>query len=125
MAARYPTFPGAIVALDSPIWPPEVQAWLRGLRRGEEPFPLSPSLLENILSWDAPRALAACLLPALCIAADTPMANLPRLAELCPRLSAVKIEGVGHFLPLEAPERVDALIDSFLLTCAGAGTALS
>jgi hypothetical protein len=43
------------------------------------------------------------------------MANdLPRLAALCPQLSFGRVVGSGHFLQLEVPAQVNAMLDRFL-----------
>lgn len=42
------------------------------------------------------------------------MADLQRLAELCPSLATGQTVGAGHFLQLEVPGQVNAMIDRFL-----------
>ena len=50
----------------------------------------------------------------LYIDTGTPNADLQRFHELCPQLVTGKTVGSGHFLELEVPEQVNAMIDRFL-----------
>jgi pimeloyl-ACP methyl ester carboxylesterase len=73
------------------------------------------SAWENgVFAFDDASALARCSVPFLYVDAGTPNADLPRAAELCPRLSVATVEGAGHFAPLEAADQVNAAIDRFI-----------
>jgi pimeloyl-ACP methyl ester carboxylesterase len=67
-----------------------------------------------MLAWDSATAAAACKVPVLYIDTGTPNADLQRFHELCPQLVIGKTVGSGHFLELEVPEQVNAMIDRFL-----------
>jgi len=65
-------------------------------------------------AYDTAAAAAACRVPVLYIDAGTPNTDLSRFGELCPRLVIGKTVGSGHFLQLEVPEQVNAMIERFL-----------
>lgn len=64
--------------------------------------------------WDGAAALRACRLPLLSIAAATPLTDPAHLRALCPHAITGQTVGAGHFLQLEVPEQVNAMIDRFL-----------
>ena len=61
-------------------------------------------------------AVAACKLPALLIAAATPLADLERMRQLCPQLVVGQTVGAGHFNNRVVPEQVNAMIARFIAT---------
>lgn len=68
----------------------------------------------GILAWDGAAATAACRVPALYIAASAPRSDLDRMRALCPQLMTAQVAGAGHFLQLEVPDQVNAMLDRFL-----------
>jgi pimeloyl-ACP methyl ester carboxylesterase len=72
------------------------------------------SAFEGIFLWDSDAAAARCRVPALYIASTRPRGDVARLHELCPQLVHGQIVSAGHFLQLEVPEQVNAMIDRFL-----------
>ena len=75
------------------------------------------STFENLFPWDVHRAsecAQACAVPVLYIEAAHRLADLDRFAALCPQLVTAKAVGSGHFLSLEVPEQINAMIDRFL-----------
>jgi pimeloyl-ACP methyl ester carboxylesterase len=80
------------------------------------PYVMISALDHHILSWDAAGAVAACKLPALLIAAVTPLADLERMRQLCPQLVVGQTVGSGHFNNRVVPEQVNAMIERFLVT---------
>jgi len=72
------------------------------------------STWDGMFAWDSASAAAACNVPALYLDTGTPNADLQRFHELCPQLVIGKTVGSGHFLELEVPEQVHAMIDRFL-----------
>lgn len=76
------------------------------------------STFESLFPWDLHRArdcAKACQVPVLYIEATHRLANLDLFAKLCPQLVSAKAVGSGHFLSLEVPEQVNAMIDRFIL----------
>jgi pimeloyl-ACP methyl ester carboxylesterase len=67
------------------------------------------------VAHDMAPAAAACRIPVIYIGAAGPI-DLDRFRSLTPQLVVEQVSGVGHWLQLEAPERVNAIIDSFLAT---------
>jgi pimeloyl-ACP methyl ester carboxylesterase len=57
--------------------------------------------------------LAECDVPALLVTATIPN-DMDRLGHLCPQLHVGKVVGSGHFLELEVPDQVNAMLDRFL-----------
>ncbi|SDX59392.1 Pimeloyl-ACP methyl ester carboxylesterase [Thiocapsa roseopersicina] len=75
------------------------------------------STFEGIFPWNAHRArdcIKACRVPVLYIQAAHLLADLDAFSELCPQLVTAKAVGSGHFLALEVPEQVNAMIDRFV-----------
>jgi pimeloyl-ACP methyl ester carboxylesterase len=72
------------------------------------------STWDGMFAWDSTSAAATCKVPALYIDTGTPNADLQRFGELCPQLVIGKTVGSGHFLELEVPEQVNAMIERFL-----------
>ena len=72
------------------------------------------STWDGMFAWESATAAAACQVPVLYIDTGTPNADLLRFHELCPQLVVGKAVGSGHFLELEVPEQVHAMIDRFL-----------
>jgi pimeloyl-ACP methyl ester carboxylesterase len=66
------------------------------------------------LQFDDAAAARACRVPFLYIDAGTLNADLAALAELCPSLVVGRTVGAGHFLQLEVPDQVNAMIERFL-----------
>ena len=150
LAARYPELPRAVVALDSPVVPPQgfADSMMRQLERLKGPDYLDAvrrqvanmflptddaerkkriidgmsstaqhvmaSAMEQMLTYDSDAAMAACRVPFLHIGSAVPMPDWPRLKLLCPQAVNGQVVGSGHFLQLEVPEQVHAMIDRFL-----------
>jgi pimeloyl-ACP methyl ester carboxylesterase len=75
------------------------------------------STFESLFPWDLHRArecAQACKVPVLYIEAAHRLADLDRFAALCPQLVTAKAVGSGHFLSLEVPEQINAMIDQFI-----------
>jgi pimeloyl-ACP methyl ester carboxylesterase len=68
----------------------------------------------GLLAWDGPAAAAACRVPALYVAASAPRTDLDRLRTLCPKLLTAQVVAAGHFLQLEVPEQINAMLDRFI-----------
>jgi len=69
---------------------------------------------QGILEWDGAAATAACKVPALYVAAAALRSDLAGMRQLCPQLLTAQIVGAGHFVQLEVPEQVNAMLDRFL-----------
>jgi pimeloyl-ACP methyl ester carboxylesterase len=68
---------------------------------------------QGILEWNGAAATAACKVPALYVASSAPRTDLARMRQLCPQLLTAQIVGAGHFVQLEVPEQVNAMLDRF------------
>ena len=69
---------------------------------------------DGFFVYDTAAAAAACTVPTLYIDAGTPNTNLERFGELCPQLVIGRTVGAGHFIQLEVPDQVNAMIERFL-----------
>ena len=67
----------------------------------------------SVLSFDGEGAVRAVKAPALYIHTVAPV-DTGRLAAACPNVTVKRIEGPGHYVHLEQPEKVNAEIDGFL-----------
>lgn len=72
------------------------------------------SAMEGIAAWDSIRAATSVRVPLLDISSSVPRANVARFRELCPDLVYGQVVGAGHFVQLEVPEQVNAMIERFL-----------
>src|SRR5215208_1604983 len=159
VAARYPSLPAAIAALDSPLapapdvatarerlverlWGPDYRSVARQFsdqtfflptddpaRRAQildgmsaAPQHVMASAIEGIARYDSAAALTALTVPLLFIAANetNPRSDVARLRALCSTLMLGQTVASGHFLQLEVPDQVNAMLDRFLTLVAGA-----
>jgi len=74
------------------------------------------SALEEFLSWDCAAALSACKVPTLLINSGRAVEDVNRYREFCPQLIFGQTVGTGHFIQLEAPGQVNAMIERFIST---------
>jgi pimeloyl-ACP methyl ester carboxylesterase len=71
-------------------------------------------LWESLCAWDACAALASCRLPLLYLAVEPPLADLPRLRELCPQVIVSRLPAVAQDPPVAAPAQVNDPLERFL-----------
>lgn len=75
------------------------------------------SSLESLVNWDRSRAegcIERCQLPVLYIEGPTLILNISRFNELySSNLVRGKVVGCGHYLSIEVPEQINAMIDRF------------
>jgi pimeloyl-ACP methyl ester carboxylesterase len=69
------------------------------------------------IAHDMAPAAAACKVPAIYIGSAVPI-DLERFRSLTPQLVVEQVPDVGHWLQLDAADRVNAIVDQFLTTCA-------
>jgi pimeloyl-ACP methyl ester carboxylesterase len=67
----------------------------------------------GMATYDSVGAAEACALPVLYVHASVPT-DLGLLARLCPRLMVGETVGAGHWLQLEVPGQVNAMLDRFI-----------
>jgi len=79
------------------------------------PLPIALAVLRGVLDWNGVGAIKLCHVPLLVLLSGTGGSNDP------PRLRALKgaVEigvtvGAGHFIQLEVPDQVNAMIEAFL-----------
>ncbi len=72
------------------------------------------SLFEQWRLADGAAALRALAVPLLYISTSKPRMDVTQLRELCPQLATGQVVGSGHFMTLEVPEQVNAMLDRFL-----------
>lgn len=78
------------------------------------PLPILASAFEEIFLWKGEAALRRCEVPCLYIGATKPRGDIPRMAEINPRLVCGQVIESGHFLQLEVPDQVNAMIARFI-----------
>jgi pimeloyl-ACP methyl ester carboxylesterase len=71
------------------------------------------STWEQYLAHDEAAAAAGCHVPLLCILGAFP-ADVERLRAVCPQVAVGQVIGSGHFIQLEVPEQVNAMLERFL-----------
>jgi pimeloyl-ACP methyl ester carboxylesterase len=159
VAARYPSLPVAIAALDSSLapapeaaaareqlvaslWGPDYRSVARHFcdetfflptddpaRRARildgmsaAPQYVMASSMQGLARYDSAAALTALTVPMLFIAANEakPRSDVARLRALCSTLMLGQTVGSGHFLQLEVPDQVNAMLERFISLVAGA-----
>ena len=124
-----------IESLRTPAYPEELRRFFSGFflptddpERKAHILAQAPSTPQHVVAstwengffaYDSAAAAAACRVPVLYIDAGTPNTDLSRFGELCPRLVTGKTVGSGHFVQLEVPEQVNAMIERFLAVALG------
>ncbi len=78
------------------------------------------SAFRNLVDFDDAAAARACRVPVLVIEAGAPFVDRERLLAALPDAVIEATPGVGHFHQLEAPERVNAILERFLAGLDGA-----
>lgn len=71
------------------------------------------SVTKHVYANTFSDALASLKMPALYVFSVMPT-DLDRLRQLCPQVKVETITGVGHFIPFEAADEVNAILDRFL-----------
>jgi pimeloyl-ACP methyl ester carboxylesterase len=67
----------------------------------------------HLFDYDPAPALIGCNIPVGYISASSPLADLAKVRDLCPRLMTSQALGSGHFLPLLVPDQINAMIETF------------
>jgi pimeloyl-ACP methyl ester carboxylesterase len=78
------------------------------------PRPVAAAALRAGDEVDTATALASCELPVLYVAASRPGEDPQLMRHLNPRLRFGQVVGSGHFVQLEAPVQVNAMIEQFV-----------
>ena len=81
--------------------------------------------MRAIAAWSGPRRLRRIACPTVVVHGDhdrlMPVGNGMRLSRLVPGAEYVELPGVGHLVPMEAPERLVAIVDQLSAAAAGSG----
>lgn len=72
------------------------------------------TIKNHATQYDASSVAAACLTPIAYIGAAVPLADLDRFRTLTPQLVTAHVLGSVHFIPLEVPDQLNAMISRFL-----------
>jgi pimeloyl-ACP methyl ester carboxylesterase len=81
------------------------------------PLSIATAGIRGINAWNGVPALALCSVPALFVGAGLGAnPDALRLRAIKPDLEIGIAVGAGHFLHLEVPEQVNAMIERFLAT---------
>jgi pimeloyl-ACP methyl ester carboxylesterase len=79
------------------------------------PLAVTADAIASVGGWDGEGALRACTVPVLTVHADAGTAmDAGRLVPECPHLTVGKTVGAGHFIQLEVPDQVNAMLERFL-----------
>lgn len=119
---------GLLAALRSPAYAQIMEGYWKSLLSGSRPEVVEQLLadlhatrtaaiiggLEALFSFDPLTPLRAFTFP--CLSVITPITDRPdALHRLLPDLPTERVENTGHWLQLDAPERVNAILDRFLV----------
>jgi len=84
------------------------------------PMHVMRSALRDVGEADSAAAAARCTAPLLYISSGPWYTDVDRLRALCPQLLTAQTVGSGHYLTLEVPGQVNAILDRFLELLAAA-----
>jgi pimeloyl-ACP methyl ester carboxylesterase len=79
------------------------------------PPAIAAAVMRAMGEFDGAAALAAADVPVLSIGSAVPANKSADLRALCPSIVIGQTVGAGHFLQLEVPEQVNAMIERFLV----------
>lgn len=71
-------------------------------------------LFDTLRLWDGPKALAAAACPVLYIGGSNPLSDAAALKKIKPSLTSAQVVGSGHFITLQVPEQVNAMLSRYL-----------
>lgn len=71
-------------------------------------------MVQAMARFDAMSVLRVLDVPVMCISSATPANDAASLLDACPWITLGQTVGAGHFLQLEVPEQVNAMIERFL-----------
>ena len=92
----------------------ELATWIADLMC-RVPLPIAAAVIEGVTAWNGVDALALCDVPTLLLrAAVVPDSDVVRLRAIKPDLYVGVTVGAGHFIQLEVPDQVNAMIERFL-----------
>jgi pimeloyl-ACP methyl ester carboxylesterase len=94
---------------------PELARWISDLMCAT-PLPIAAAVIRNLNDWNGVGALSLCEIPILLLsrAPGGGAAEAVRLLAIKPDLEVGMTVGAGHFIQLEVPEQVNAMIERFL-----------
>jgi pimeloyl-ACP methyl ester carboxylesterase len=92
---------------------PQLQAWAIAAML-QTPQHVLASAFAGIFAWDSAAAVARCRVPALYVASTRPRGDVARFQREYPALVHGQVVNSGHFVQLEVPEQVNAMIRRFL-----------
>jgi pimeloyl-ACP methyl ester carboxylesterase len=79
------------------------------------PLPIATAVIRGVNQWNGVDALALCTVPTLLLrSALAPNPDATRLRAIKPDLEVGITVGAGHFIQLEVPEQVNAMVERFL-----------
>jgi pimeloyl-ACP methyl ester carboxylesterase len=79
------------------------------------PIEVAAEAEASIVGWDGEAALRACTVPVLTVSANPgAVTDVSRLARDCPHVMMGQTVGAGHFIQLEVPDQVNAMLERFL-----------
>jgi pimeloyl-ACP methyl ester carboxylesterase len=110
LAARKAMIDGMFGPYDDPQHAAEVAAVMLAT-----PVRVTADAIASVLQWDGEGALRSCTVPVLTVhASPGPPMDTSHLAADCPHLTVGQTVGAGHFIQLEVPDQVNAMLERFL-----------
>ncbi len=95
--------------------PDRLDELVEQVRRRVTPAAAVNAQMRAIAAWSGPRRLRRITCPTVVVHGDhdrlMPVGNGMRLSRLVPGAEYVELPGVGHLVPMEAPERLVAIVD--------------
>lgn len=94
---------------------PELARWISE-HMCATPLPVAAAVIRNLNDWNGVGALQLCEIPTLLLmrGGGDRAGDVVRLVAIKPDLEVGMIAGAGHFIQLEVPEQVNAMIERFL-----------
>lgn len=91
---------------------PAVARWIADMMSAI-PLPIATAVIQHLTAWDGGEAMARCHVPALLLRSQLDEEDV-RLRQINSDLIVGVTVGAGHFVQIEVPDQVNAMIDRFL-----------
>jgi pimeloyl-ACP methyl ester carboxylesterase len=91
---------------------PEVALWIADMMSAV-PLPIATAVIQHLTAWDGAESMRRCDVPTLLLRSELDAEDF-RLRDIKPDLTVGVTVGAGHFIQIEVPDQVNAMIDRFL-----------
>jgi pimeloyl-ACP methyl ester carboxylesterase len=96
---------------------PARKEWILSAMESTPQHVLASAFANHVTEYDASDAAVRCRVPAAYIGAARPLGDVAKLKIKCHEVLISQTLGAGHFLTLEAPDQLNAMLMRFISLC--------